>query len=61
MSSVLQSVATYGHGEWDKLTLILLDEASIVGSMVATFGHYDDGTTPSFEVSTLHETGQSLV
>ena len=41
--------------------LMLLDEASIAGSMVATFAHHDDGTAPPFEVSTPLETGQCLV
>ena len=49
MSSVLQSVALYGDGEWDELMMILLDEAFVAGSMVAIFAHHDDGTAPPFE------------
>ena len=54
-------MALYGDGKQDELMLMLLDEASIAGSMVATFAHHGDGTAPLLEVSTLHETGQCLV
>ena len=47
----------YGDSKWDKLMLMLLDKASIAGSMVATFAHYDDGTAPPFEVLTPYDTG----
>ena len=50
-------MALYWDGEWDKLMLMLLDDALVTGSMVVTFAHYDDRTAPPFEVSTLHETG----
>ena len=40
--------------------LMLLDEVSVASPTVATFAHHDDGTTPPFEVSTLHKTGQCL-
>ena len=60
MSSMLQSIAPYGDGELDKQMLMLLDKASVAGSMVATFAHHNDGTTPPFEVSTLHKAGQCL-
>ena len=58
---MLQSVAPYEDGERDELILMILDEASIAGSIGATFTHHDDGTAPPFEVSTPLETGQCLV
>ena len=43
-------MAPYGDDKQDELMLMLLDEASIAGSMVATFAHHDDGTVSLFEV-----------
>ena len=40
--------------------LMLLDEASVARSIVATLAHYDNWTAPPFEVSTLHEAGWCL-
>ena len=40
--------------------LILLNKVSAASSMVATFTHYDNGISPPFEVSTLHEVGHCL-
>ena len=39
---------------------MLLREASVAGSMVATFAHHDSRIMPPFMVSTLHKVGHCL-
>ena len=51
MILVLYSVALYRGGQHDETMLILLDEASITGSMVATLSHFDNSAAPQFVVS----------
>ena len=38
-------MALYGDGKWDKLVLMLLDEALVAGPMVVTYAHHDNRTT----------------
>ena len=52
MIFILQSVAICSNGKHDELMLMLLDEVSVVGSMVATFSRHDDGIASPFIVST---------
>ena len=53
MITVLKSVVPYKEGEHNKLMLMLLDEASVTRSMVATLSHFDDGVAPFFMGSPL--------
>ena len=55
MTLVLYSVASYGDRVCDELMLLLLDEASVVGSMEPTFSYNNDGIAPLFIVSTPYE------